>query len=485
MRSPVQILAILGALATPSIAPARTREPDRPNIVFIFIDDLGYGDLSMMGQAGVPTPNIDRLATEGRTFKRFYVASPICSPSRVGVMTGQYPARRRFFGHLDDRANNRRRGMPDWLDPSSVTITRVFKDNGYAVGHFGKWHMGGGRDVGDAPLPSEYGIDASLVSFEGLGDRILGPGKLQDASAALGQGEIRRVVDREKTAIYVDRAIEFAKVHREEPFYINLWPNDVHDPYNPDPGSAEKYRDLADNDAEARFFAVLAELDRQIGRFVAAVDELGIADRTLIVVTGDNGPTAWPSYYKDGGGPEAAPGSTGGLRGRKWSLYEGGIREPLIVRWPGHVEPGGVDSSTILHAIDLLPSFAAIADVPLPDGFHPDGLDRSKALLGSPASDRPKPLFWEYNSHGGNLRPGLEPDRSPTLAILDGHWKLLMNPDESDVELYDLDADPDESDDRSADDPERAARMKARLIDWYESLPELVEGPSRLEHSSP
>ena len=141
---------------------------ERPNIVFIFVDDMGYGDLSCYGNKDIRTGNIDRLAHEGVRFKQFYVASPICSPSRVGITTGQFPARHMIHSYLNSRKRNTERGMRDFLDPAAPAIARAFQDAGYATAHFGKWHIGGGRDGDDAPLPQAYGFDESLVSFEGL-----------------------------------------------------------------------------------------------------------------------------------------------------------------------------------------------------------------------------------------------------------------------------------------------------------------------------
>ena len=442
LSSAAALLAIVGSVR------AERPEADRPpNILFVFIDDLGYGDLSCFGNDEVLTETMDRLAAEGVRFTQFYVNSPICSPSRVAVTTGQYPARWNVYGHFAARQENRKRGMPDWLDPNAVTLPRLLHEAGYATGHFGKWHMGGGRDVGDAPLPQAYGFDESLVSFEGLGDRILENDGLSDASAKLGRGHIERVEKYEKTRIYVDHALDFIHRHRDEPFYVNLWPNDVHDGHNPAPGEAEKFQDVADNEFEARFFAVLTELDRQLGRLFDGLDAMGLAENTMIVLTGDNGPTAWPRYYRDGAGDDAAPGSTGGLRGRKWSLYEGGLRQPLIVRWPGRARAGVVNETTVVAAIDLLPSLCDIAGVALPEGYKSDGVDQSRELLGEVNTVRARPIFWEYNSLGGNLRPGLEKDQSPTLALRDGDWKLLVNPDGSDLQLYDLADDRAEAND--------------------------------------
>ena len=279
-------LALLVAMA-PMVA-AETR----PNIVFIFVDDMGYGDLSVTGNTDVKTVHIDRLAEEGIRFTQFYVNSPICSPSRVAVTTGQYPARHLINSYLNNRGRNRERGMRDFLDPEAPAIARAFREAGYATAHFGKWHMGGGRDVGDAPLPQAYGFDESLASFEGLGDRILPPGRLSEMSAKLGRGEITRVPKYEQTRIYVDRSIDFVRRNKDRSFYLHLWLNDVHDAHVPREEMLAKYVRFKANPYVQRFYAVLDEMDRHIGRLIQTVDKLGLAETTLIVLTSDNGPTA-------------------------------------------------------------------------------------------------------------------------------------------------------------------------------------------------
>lgn len=222
--------------------------------------------------------------------------------------------------------------MNNWLDPDAPTLAKVFKENGYRTGHFGKWHLGGGRDVGDAPLPSAYGFDQSLVSFEGLGNRILfRDDRLSEASSKLGQGPITWVEKHKSTQIYVDSALNFIQKKPDDPFYVHLFPNDVHDPHLPSAGALEKYKDVARSTSEAQFFAVLEELDKQIGRFIGSLKEMRKLENTIVVLTSDNGPTDWPRYYQKG---EYPPGYTGGLLGRKWSLYEGGIRMPFIISCP-------------------------------------------------------------------------------------------------------------------------------------------------------
>lgn len=445
---------------------ADTSGRERPNVLFILVDDLGYGDFGCTGSMQGLTPNIDRLAAEGTLITNFYVASPICSPSRVAFTTGQYPARHRFHSFLSARADNERKGMPDWLDPEAPSLARIFQQAGYATGHFGKWHMGGGRDVGDAPLPQAYGFDASLTSFEGLGDRILPPGRLSDQSAQLGRGEIRRVAKAEMTGIYVDRTIEFIESHAGRPWYVHLWLNDVHDPHEPAEADLGRFAAPGANPYEQKFLAVLERMDRELGRLFDTIDEQGLGDKTLILLTGDNGPTAWPRYYDEGFEP---PGSTGGLRGRKWSLYEGGIRQPLIVRWSDHVAAGTVDESTVVAAIDFFPTLCAVAGIdPPPVEF--DGENQSDALLGEPG-ERMKPLFWQYGRDDSYLRPGAAHDRSPSLAVREGRWKLLMNADGHGVELYDLAADRSESVNIGEEQPTLVDRLSTALHQWQASLP--------------
>lgn len=445
--------------------------PARPNVLFILIDDLGYGDLSVTGNADVPTPNIDRLAREGLTLTQFHVASPICSPSRAGCLTGSHPARWRLHSFLNDRKSNASRGMAQFLDPAAPSVARVFQQAGYATGHFGKWHLGGGRDIGEAPLPQAYGFDESLTSFEGLGDRVLPGAKgLSAQSAALGRGQVRVVAKHELTPIYVDRAIDFIDRRRHEgaPFYLHLWLDDVHDGHQPGAAQLAKWRDRSPNPNVQKFYAVLDAMDRDLGRLLDHLDEAGLAKDTLVLLTSDNGPTAWPHYYEAGHHPPA--GSTGGDRGRKWSLYQGGIRMPAFVRWPGRIPAGAVNAG-VASALDLFPTFCGLAGVAPPPGADLEGQDLSAAWLRNETVVRNRPLFWEYGRDDTYLRPGLPRDRSPNLAMRDGDWKCLVNADGSGLELYDLASDPRESADRAGAEPERAARMKAALLEWRSGLP--------------
>ena len=436
----------------------------RPNIVLLLIDDMGWGDFSCFGNKDAQTPNIDRLAAEGLRFEHFYVASPICSPSRTALSTGQYPQRWRITSYLNNRAENTARGMAQWLDPRAPMLARILHDAGYATGHFGKWHMGGQRDVGEAPLITEYGFDASLTNFEGLGPRILPlldahdgspPRKHALGSDALGRGEITWQDRAEVTATYTAAALAFARKSAAEkkPFYINLWPDDVHSPFFP-PAARR-----GDSAKRTLYHGVLATMDAQLGVFLDAIRaDPALRDNTLIVVCSDNG-------------PEPGAGSAGPFRGSKAMLYEGGIRSPLIVWGPGFTnreKTGTVNRASIAAAIDLAPTLLEIAGVRAPTGVAFDGVSMRDTLLGRSDASRGRPLFFR--------RP---PDRDnfsgvanlPDLAVRDGRWKLLCEYDGSLAELYDLTADPGEKNNLAAAHPAETAQLTSVVLAWHRAMP--------------
>jgi arylsulfatase A-like enzyme len=457
------ILALVAHSANLESAFAELQGSQSPNIVVIFIDDMGFADPSCFGNPLIKTPHIDRLAAEGIKLTNFYVNSPICSASRVALTTGQYQGRWRIHSFLNSRAGNANRGMANYLDASAPTTAKKLKATGYATAHFGKWHMGGGRDVNDAPLPQAYGFDESLVSFEGLGDRIIANPKGVEKARALGHGKVIPCKRWERMQIQTDRTIDFIRRHRDEPFYVRLFPNDVHDAHVPLPGSAEKFKSVSDDPYVRDFFAVLEEMDKQIGRVIETIDELNLGKKTLILFTSDNGPTDWPRKYKTG--PPA--GFTGPYRGRKWSLFEGGIRMPFIARWTGTIPAGIEDTSSVMSAIDVSPTICRFAGVAVENSL--DGVDRNDVLLGK-ASRRSKRVFWQYGHPHAILKGGKPEHQSPTFAMRDGRWKFLVNPDGSEALLYDLEADEGETTNLLSKQPKRAAAMAGQISAWADDL---------------
>jgi len=437
-------------------------EPTKPNIVFVLIDDMGWGDFSCFGNTEAKTPNIDRLAAEGLRFKQFYVNSPICSPSRCAFVTGQYPQRWRINSYLEFRAANEAKGNAQWLDPRAPSLARTLQAGGYATGHFGKWHLGGQRDVDDAPAITAYGYDASLTNFEGMGPKLLPltrkpgdkePKKIWADAERLG-GPVTWMNRAEITSGYVDAALKFidAAALKQQPFYVDLWPDDVHSPYFPplEKWSPEKHR---------IYLAVLEEMDRQLGRLFARVrDDPALRDNTIFVVCSDNG-------------PEPGAGSAGPFRGHKTQLFEGGLRSSLVVWAPGHMAKerrGAADDRSVFAAMDLAPSLARLAGLPSPAGL--DGADLSATLLGGPAASHPGTICWRRPPDRKNWPPAL-PDAQPDLAIREGDWKLLCEYDGTKPLLYDLSKDPGETIDLASREPAVVARLSAAILAWHRSMP--------------
>lgn len=439
---------------------------ERPNFIVVLIDDMGYGDLSCYGNTRVKTPNIDRMAQEGVRFTQFYASSPICSPSRVALTTGQYPVRWGITSFLASRRENRERGLNDWLSPEAPTLPRLLQKSGYATGHFGKWHMGGQRDVADAPPITEYGFDASLTQFEGPGDRVLALFDTQFAEAGGkmplgvgsekqgGKGKISWVKRYDVTKTFAERAIDFIRDAKKarKPFYVNVWPDDVHSPHEAPP-------DLRGNGSkEATYDGVLVNMDRQLGPLFDFVrNDPELRRNTIILIASDNG-------------PEPGSGSAGPFRGFKGSLYEGGIREPLIVWSSGGLGEGNkglVNDKTVLAAVDLAPSLLRLAGVAASPEIHFDGADYADALLGKAEPLRERPLIWVRPPD----RPGPAGAPLPDIAIRDGKWKLLQRDQETRVQLYDVVADPGEKNNVAGKQKETVERLQGVLQAFRKTLP--------------
>ena len=422
--------------------PTTTAAP--PHIVFILADDMGPGDVGCYGGKIAPTPHLDRLAREGMRFTQYYSASPICSPSRCGLLTGQYPARWNVTSYLQTRAGNRACGMVDFLEPKAPSLPRVLQSAGYATAHIGKWHLGGGRDVTDAPKFAAYGYDLGLGTYEspepaaplGLKTTPWGPADKR---------EPQQVARHARTRWMVDATLDFLKQRAAQPCFVNLWLDDTHTPWVPEHAVEKDRPNLA---------AVIVEMDRQIGRLMDAVPP-----DTLLIFATDNG--ALPTFKGQ---------RSNGLRGSKLSLYEGGLRLPFIVRWPGHVPAGKVDDTSVLHATDLLPTLAAIAGAKLPADYQSDGQNVSAAFTGTPMT-RAQPIFWEYGRNDTAFKFPAAPDRSPPLAMREGNWKFLCHPDGTRAELYDLGADANESKNLAESRPDIAAKLKETLLRWRQSWP--------------
>jgi arylsulfatase A-like enzyme len=455
MYRPLSVLLAILGLAFPGMACAAKR----PNVVFILADDLGWGDLRCYGNRFTRTPNLDKLAAAGKLFTHFYVNASVCSPSRCAFLTGQYPARHRIHGHYATPEQNKRRGMSQFLDPRTPTLARLLRGAGYATAHIGKWHLGHSPD---APSPVKYGFDTVKATTSN-----------DDTWTERNRDPFFRA---RSTALFVDEGIRFIEANRDRPFYLQLWTLIPHATLNPTPEQLKPFerfstaeKGVPHRSARQIYYATLADLDAQVGRLLKKLDDLKLADNTLVIFSSDNGPEE--IFIRNAG--HSGVGSPGPFRGRKRSLYEGGVRLPLIVRWPGEIRPGQVDDSSVVCAADLLPTVCKLAGVEVPKTHALDGEDRSAVIVGKPAA-RTKPIFWEwrFNIAGHVL------NRSPILAMRDGKWKLLMNPDRSRVELYDIPTDPSELNNLADRKPDVVRRLSEQLLAWQKTLPEGPRDPT-------
>lgn len=424
---------------------------------------MGWSDFSCYGNQEAKTQNIDALASEGICFEQFYVNSPICSPSRVAISTGQYPQRWKITSYLAHRAFNQQRGIANWLDPKAPMLARTLQKAGYATGHFGKWHMGGQRDVGDAPLITDYGFDESLTNFEGLGPRHLPLvrtplkpefRKIWQDSEKLERGEVFWTDRAKITKAFADAALNFIKKSQSnnKPFYVNIWPDDVHSPFFPTLDGWKR-----GSDKRSLYLSVLEEMDQQLSTvFNYIKSDEKLKNNTLILICSDNG-------------PEKGAGRAGELRGYKTHLYEGGIRSSLITWGPGILTKesrGTRNKQSIFSAIDLVPSILKLAGIEQDRDY--DGETLTEILIGRSKDSRQSPIFFR--------RP---PDRKsfygdhnlPDLAIRKGKWKLLCNEDGSEAQLYNIPQDHAESNNLAKMYPNITTRLTQEVLAWNRTMP--------------
>ena len=433
----------------------------KPNVVLVFIDDMGWGDFSCFGNTAAKTPKIDRLAKEGVRFEQFYVNSPICSPSRTAISTGQYPQRWRITSYLNNRKSNEKRGMAQWLDPKAPMLARSLQQAGYATGHFGKWHMGGQRDVNDAPPISAYGFDASLTNFEGMGPKLLPltmkpgagkPGRIWEKAEILGEG-VRWMQRSKITEGFVDEALPFIDhaVKSNKPFYINLWPDDVHAPFWP------PVDQWGDGSKRALYLSVLQEMDRQLGKLFNRIrDDVALRDNTFILVCSDNG-------------PEQGAGVAGPFRGYKTQLYEGGLRSSLVAWGPGLMGAAGqVNRESVFSSVDLVPTLLDLTKTPHATGVTYDGESLPEVLLGKSRASRKAPIFFRRPPDRDSFYGDLD---LPDLAVRAGKWKFLCEYDGAKPELYDMISDKGETKNCASEQAEVVAKWTESLLAWHQSLP--------------
>lgn len=449
MKACLTLLAALLCALPAALHAAATQ----PNILFLFADDWGWGDLSCHGHSYVKTPNIDRLAREGTDFHRFTVASGVCSPSRTAVMTGHFPARYNIDGHFAWVPSNAKRNMPDWLDTKAPILPRFLQSAGYRTAHYGKWHLANDM-IPDSPTPTHYGYD-DYGAFNCSGE------------------QMPWHEDAERASAFIEKSVK-----EKKPFFVNVWLHEPHTPFHTVPKYEWRFRHL-ENRADQIYASVLSHADDRIGELLNTLDRLGIADNTLVIFSSDNGPArssgaAEPELGYDtatgaGWNTAASKGITGGRRGYKASLFEGGIGVPFIARWPGKIAAGKRDEASLISAVDLLPTFCDLAGARLPAGYTPDGVSIADVLKGKAMAQRAKPLFWKIDA-GWPIQKS-KPDHWGAWAMVRDQWKLVANRDLSHTELYAIGADVAETNNVAAAKPEVTAAMLSALKAWQTTLP--------------
>lgn len=458
------LIASLFLASMGSVYAADGARIEKPNIVFLFADDLGWADLQCYGHPYAKTPNLDQLARDGTRFLRCYATGVTCCPSRTGFMTSKFPATFAKYpatGGFGER----------------VTITELLKKQGYATGHFGKWHIGPTEQAGT------YGIDE------------INTGEASRSNA-------RSDSTRSKDARVFDNAIRFIEQHKDGPFYINVWSHISHHPVNPSQQLLEAFGPLQVDEARfssqmqekfqlckkrggdvsdhmRRYLAEIKSLDDEAGRFLKRLDELGLRDNTIVVFSSDQGPA--PIFdrvlpqdqpdrqtndrKKSRSTAEAiddlrlnAMGYAGPHRGGKTNQHEGGILIPFIVRWPGRVPDGRTDDRSVISGADWLPTLCALTNTKI-NAADFDGEDASDAWLGG-THTRTKPLLWKTST------------ARSSGAVRDGKWKLhYPNNKRDQLELFDLVADPGEQHNLVNEHPDITKRLSTLITTWQATLP--------------
>lgn len=406
----------------------------RPNIILLLADDMGWGDPSCYGNTAVKTPNIDAIAARGVRFENFYAASATCSPSRAAILTGRYPLRfdlRRALA--DDEVHL----------PVTTTLPRLLRQAGYATGHVGKWHLGGlhQKHIRDRahsiPGPHQHGFDHYQCQNEEQplrrrmgSDRTLfrkgGTCLIRDERNVTPSDPYYRM---HFTDINGDEAVRLIEQFHKQgrPFFLNVWWLVPHMPYEPAPEPFWRRSDAPGISEDQRCFrSMVTHMDHKIGRILATLDELGIRDNTMVLFTSDNG-----GAYEANIGP---------YKGGKTDLHEGGIRVPGIVSWPARI-PGGKTLKGLGHHCDLLPTFCAAAEAPLPDKHPCDGVNLLDALSKGQEPPERGVVFWQHDLFPRIQRHHPKPEPYAAEVVRRGRWKL-MSTDGRPVGLFDLEADP-------------------------------------------
>jgi arylsulfatase A-like enzyme len=451
---------VLCALALPS----HGATPNRPNIVFIMADDLGYTDVACFGSKYYETPNIDRLATQGMRLTNYHQHQN-CTPTRAALMSGQYSARTGVYtvGGIDRFDWSKRPLRPvdnvTNLPLDRVILPQALKAAGYVTGMFGKWHIGQ-----EGPYhPGKRGFDEAIVSMGAHFDFVTNPKVEYPKGQYLAD-------------FLTDKAVDFIQRHRDEPFFLYLPHFAVHSPHHAKPELIAKFKSKpgVGGHNNPTYAAMIASVDESVGRVMAVLDELKLADNTVLIYTSDNGGVG--GYVREGIKQGGDVTDNTPLRSGKGSLYEGGTRVPFIVRWPGKIKAGTVNDVPALH-VDIYPTLVALAGGKMPENQIFDG-ESLAPLFRDPQAKLTRTAIYQH--FPGYLGAGADHWRTtPVSLIHEGDWKLLEYLEDGRLELYNLRDDIGESKNLASTQPERAKAMHAKLVAWRESVKAPMPTPNK------
>lgn len=455
----------LAAGLVASFAPAlgvmkskKTGGQKKPNVVFIMADDLGYGDVGFNGHEVIKTPHLDNMAEKGAVLDRFYTASPLCSPTRGSCLTGRHPFR---FGVLAAHTEGMR--------PGEITLPEIFKDQGYATGFFGKWHVGWLRpeaewsDRGKYSPPWHHGFDVSFgtksavptwnptMTPDGWNKWGSHEGKPWSGSQYVLNGElVKNNLSGDDSRVIMDRAIPFIKdaVKKDKSFLTCVWFHTPHEPVVAGPRHRAMYKEQSDE--KQHYYGCITAMDEQIGRLRKTLKELNIEKDTIVLFTSDNGPAR--------GLVKSGVASAGPYRGSKHTVYEGGLRVPTVIEWPSVIKNKRTDYMS--GTVDVLPTLLSLADIENKIDERPlDGINIENAIF-SNAEKRPTDMGFGWMRLYKDIK---------AMAWTSNRYKLIVRPLQKEIELYDLQKDPAESNNLAHERPDIVNRMRKKLKKWEES----------------
>lgn len=460
----MRLLFLLTCSALMGVAGFAAEPTKKPNVVFILADDLGWTDLGCQGSKYYKTPNIDKLAAAGLRFTDGYTCGPNCQPTRAALLSGQYGPRTGVYtvGGIDRFDWKSRPLRPvdnvQKLPLDRKTVADVMKASGYATAMFGKWHVG--QDVDHHP--SKRGFDEAIVSMGKHFDFVTQPKVDYPKGTYLAD-------------FLTDRAVDFIKKNKEKPFFLYLPHFGVHSPHEAKPDWIAKFKDqpATDGHANPTYAAMIASVDESVGRVLKTLDEFGLAENTVVIFSSDNGGVG--GYVREGVKKAGDVTDNAPLRSGKGSLYEGGVRVPWIVRWPGKVPTGTTDTPII--SVDLLPTLVELSGGKAPAKQPIDGVSMVECLTSGGKKAPTRDLFWHFP---GYLGAGQGMWRTtPAGAIRSGDWKLIEFFEDGRKELYNLREDLSQKTSLAAKNPDKAADLHARLATWRKDVGAMMPKANR------